>query len=151
MAFRAFSSHDDFIRPDTAAAGSLSPQRGNLEPFEVFHDAATVADKVMVGMKQRIVPRGAGVELEFADQTGFHQRMQSVVHGGAGGADPAFVQRGPKLVDGGMVGMAQEVPEKGDSLRRAAQSGRNQRFVDVGCQLIRHSSKIRLNSNEAQD
>ena len=83
----------------------------------------------MMRVQQRIVTRGAGVKFEFADKAGFHQRMQGVVDGGPGSTGPAFVQRGPEFVYGGMVGMAQKVVEQGDSLWRAAQSGGGQRFV----------------------
>ena len=90
-------------------------------------------------MQERIVTRGAGIEFKFPDQAGFHERMQGVVDGGAGGAGAAFVQRGPELIDRRMVGMAQEVVEKGDSLRRAAQTGGGQRLADIaGCQLLGH-------------
>ena len=62
-----------------------------------------------------------------------------------------FVERGPEFIDGGMVGMAQEVVEEGDSLWSAAQAGGAERFTDVvGCYLNRHQNQIRLNSNEAQ-
>ena len=77
--------------------------------------------------------------------------MQGIVDGGAGGTGPAFVQRGPEFVDGGMVGMSQEVVEERDSLWRAAQAGGDQCFVDfAGGQLNCHLSKIRLSSNEVQ-
>ena len=88
----------------------------------------------MVRIKQHIVTRGSGVEFKFADEAGFDERMQGVVDGGTGGTGAAFVQRGPELVNGGMVGMAQEVAEERDSLWRAAQAGGAQRFADVaGC------------------
>lgn len=88
----------------------------------------------MVRMKQRIVTRGARVEFKFADKAGFHERMQSVVDGGSGRAGAASVQRRPEFVDSGMVRMAQEIVEEGNSLWRAAQAGGGQRFADVaGC------------------
>jgi hypothetical protein len=77
--------------------------------------------------------------------------MQCVVDSGSGSTDPVFVQRRPELVNGGVVGMAQEVVEEGDSLWRAAQPGSAQGFIDVvGCYLNRHQTQIRLNSNEVQ-
>ena len=85
----------------------------------------------MVRMQYRIVTRGAGVEFKLAHKAGFHERMQRVIDGGPGSADPVFVQRGPEFIDGCMVGMAQKVIEEGDSLGRAAQAGGGQRLVDV--------------------
>jgi len=105
----------------------------------------------MVRIKQSIVARGAGVEFELADQPGFHKRMQSVINRGARRADPAFIQSGPKVVNGSMVGMAQQIVEHGDPLRRAAQTSGGKRFLNPGgCQLIRHRSKIRRESNQTQ-
>jgi len=97
----------------------------------------------MVRMQQRIVARGAGVQFKFADETGFHERMQRVVNGGAGSTGPAFVQRGPEFVDCGMVGMTQQVVEESDSLRRAAQTSGSQRVVDiVGTDPIHHRTRL---------
>ena len=98
------------------------PQCGDLKPLEVFHGAAAVADKVMMRIEYCVVTGGAGIELKFAHEAGFHERMQCVVDGGSGSADAAFFQRRPEIVDGGMVGMAQKVIEKGDPLRRAPQA-----------------------------
>lgn len=93
----------------------------------------------MVRIKQSVVASRAGVEFKFANQPGFHQRMEGVINCGPGRADPAFIQRGPKFVDGGMVGMAQKIVEHGDSLWRPAQTRGSQRLLNPsGCQLIRH-------------
>jgi len=122
-AFRAVSSDDDFIRADAAVAGTGPGQRGNIEPFEVFDGTATIAHEVMVRVQKSVVTGGAGVEFEFADESGFDEGMESVVDGGAGGAGVAAVERGPEFIDGGVVGMAQQEVQNRDALRGAAQAG----------------------------
>lgn len=105
---------------------------------------------MMMRMQERVVAGGVAIQLEFADETGFHQGMERVVDGGARCADVALIQGGPEFVHGGVIGMPQQVIEDGDPLRCAAEAGGPKGLVDsMGWIQIRHRSKIRLSSNVA--
>ena len=86
---------------------------------------------MMMWLKHRIVTRGTGIEFEFANKAGRNERMEGVVDGSPRRTDPVFVQCRPEFIDGGVVGMAQQVIEEGDALRCAAQTSGGQRIFNI--------------------
>ncbi len=120
----------------------------DIEPGDVFHGAAFIADEVVMPVKVGIVAGGLSVKREFADETGFDEGVKGVVNGGAGRPCVAFVQRHPKLIDGGVFRARHQMFEDNETLRSLAYAGPFERFLNM---YSRHRSKLRLDSNTVPD
>ncbi len=91
-------------------------------PIQVFHDAAAVADEMMMARAFGIKPRGAAFNGYFPHQARLHQIPQVVISGGAG---TARVQAIDAFKDFGSRWMSRMLQQKSYhcvALRRIAQS-----------------------------
>jgi hypothetical protein len=73
MASGTFSSQDYFIGSDAAFAGQGSRQIRQVEPFDIFHRPAFIADEMMMRVQIRVIPGGLAVERKLAHEAGFNQ------------------------------------------------------------------------------
>src|SRR5439155_23412965 len=116
-------------------------QRGRLraawkvEPVDVLH-AAAVADEVMVTMNFGVEAGGRAFEDHFAHQVRLDQRVQAVVHRGAGVSRVGPVEGAMNLVGGGVHEMADE------KLHHSVPLGAK-RLLDLGPRFL-HRQVFRL-------
>ena len=66
-----------------------------IEPVDILHSAAVVADEMVMPFQIGVVAGGFAIQREFTDQARLNQRMKTVVNGGAGSQRLLGIQRRP--------------------------------------------------------
>lgn len=98
---------------------------------DILDRAALFAEEMMMRVEIRIVSDRSGCDHHFLHEAGPDQRVQVVVHRGAGRSRIARVDGPPDLLCGRMVVAVQQIVEQGIPLRREAKRGASERFANL--------------------
>lgn len=98
---QAVKNHFMFANPALPNRGLPGLHR-DIEPLDVFHATALIANEMVVAQKIRVVAGSFAFARDFPHQAGSGQIAQTVVHGGTRNPRVTFVQRVKNLVRRGM-------------------------------------------------
>jgi len=76
----AQASHHHFVLLNLAPNVAFTPGNGDLEPVDIFHTAAGLANEVVMLLGVPFEPDGMAVHQNFADEAGCRHGVQALVN-----------------------------------------------------------------------
>lgn len=124
---------NDFVIPHRAGAdGGLARALGDLNPVDVVHLPAGVANEMVVRMQVGVEPRGFALGGKLAHEAGLRQFPQRVIHGGPRDQAKTAIQRGKNLIRRGVYRPVAQIFEYTVSLGRAPEATDAEMLAQIG-------------------
>lgn len=117
-------------------------QTRNIEDFDVFHPAASIAEEMMMSPDINVVSDGAGAERHLLENAGAYESVQVVIYRRPRCAGIRVIDPRKDLLRGEVTGALPEMLQHRMPLGRVAQSRAPERLPDLRSHVAEHQRSL---------